>query len=264
MTKSNLDIWAKVATTDPSKTKNFKAPGGFQGTAINPTYLVKKATELFGPIGLGWGYEILEDRFDQGAPIIDQETKVPTGAFLQTHTIKLKLWYLHQGEKLEVTHYGHTPFVYQTKHGLSTDFESAKKSLTDAIKKCLSMIGFSADIMLGDFEDPDYRQEIKEKLRIDKAEDKIAETETIKAEHKEWLEKHLRIIETAVTMNELEKVFSIVYRTLKARRDDASIKKVTLAKEKRKKVLQKITPQIEPGEPEPDKKPTPKTTTRRK
>jgi len=57
----NLKLWRAVEKTDPSLTKNFSRGGGFQGTAINPTSLVMRATEMFGPPGIGWGYEIVKE-----------------------------------------------------------------------------------------------------------------------------------------------------------------------------------------------------------
>jgi hypothetical protein len=234
MGENNLEIWDEVKETDPSKTKDYKGVGGFVGTAINPTYLVQKATKLWGPIGLGWGYEILEDRFDLGSPIIDKETKAATGAYYQTHTIKIELWYKVKNEIGKICHYGHTPFVYSNKFGVQMDYEAPKKSLTDALKKCLSMLGFSADIMLGDFEDQDYKKELEDKARVEKADDKIKEIETIKSEQKEWLERHCHILSTAVSLNELEKVFKIVVKTLMSRGDQEGIKRATKAKDSRK------------------------------
>jgi len=234
MTSNNLIIWDEVKETDPARTKNYKGVGGFVGTAINPTYLIHKATKVWGPIGFKWGYNILEDRFDQGPQIMDKETSTPTGSYHQSHTIKLELWYMQDGEKASVTHYGHTPFVYLNKYGVQMDYEAPKKSLTDALKKCLSMLGFSADIMLGDFEDQDYKKELEEKVRVEKAEDKIKEIETIKSEHKEWLETHCSTLSKAVSMNELEKIYKIIVKTLMSRNDQASIKRVSGIKDARK------------------------------
>lgn len=234
---SNLKLWKSVSETDPKHTKSFKGPGGFSGTSLNATAMVQKATELWGPLGKGWGYEILEDRIDQGPPIIDQETKTPTGAHLSVHTIKLRLWW--GGEPAQyVEHYGHTPFVFQNKYGIGMDLEPAKKSLTDAIKKCLTMLGFSADVMLGDFEDPDYRQQVADKVRVEEAIDKVAEQAEIDAERAEWLDKHIKILSTAVNLHELETVFKGVYKTLQLRKDSDGIKKATKAKDLRKAELE--------------------------
>ncbi len=49
----NLHIWDKVCNTNPDNTKHVNARGGF--TAIGAQTQVKRATELFGAIGMGWG-----------------------------------------------------------------------------------------------------------------------------------------------------------------------------------------------------------------
>jgi DNA-directed RNA polymerase subunit RPC12/RpoP len=36
--------------------------GRFSGTDINPMWRIKKLTELFGPAGLGWYYEVISER----------------------------------------------------------------------------------------------------------------------------------------------------------------------------------------------------------
>lgn len=71
MSKSNLEIWNRVHKTDPVFTKEFKGAGGFEGTSINSTYVFERATELWGPCGVGWGYEIIEERFDTGGAVDD-------------------------------------------------------------------------------------------------------------------------------------------------------------------------------------------------
>ena len=129
----NMDLWDSVKETSPKWTK----PGQNQLTSINGMYCIMRATEKFGPCGIGWGYEILEDRLDQGAEMIHDALKYN----VTTHTIKIRLWYKWAGETGEVFHYGHTPFIMKSKRGPYQDDDPAKKSLTDAIKKCLSMIG---------------------------------------------------------------------------------------------------------------------------
>jgi hypothetical protein len=62
---------------------------------------------------------------------------------------------IHSGNGT-VEHFGQTTFVGKNKNGYFTDEEAPKKSLTDAIGKALSMLGFSADIYLGLFDDNKY------------------------------------------------------------------------------------------------------------
>ena len=107
----NMALWDSVKTTDKDHTKTQKLDGR-DVTTINGMYVVQRATEVFGPIGKGWGYEILVDRFDQGAPITAGKADDPRViAHEMVHTIQLKLWYLRGGKKNYVTQYGHTPFI---------------------------------------------------------------------------------------------------------------------------------------------------------
>lgn len=135
----NKALWDMVAKTDPNHTKQFKRGGGFSGTAINATYQVKKATEIFGPVGIGWGYE-------------EKEHFVAEGVWF----CKLEVWYKLGDERGTVEHWGATTFTGTNKNGTFVDEEAAKKSITDALGKCLSMLGFAADVYLGLYDDNKY------------------------------------------------------------------------------------------------------------
>lgn len=233
---SKLHIWDAVQKTDPKFTKEYTGPGGFTGTAVNAQYLAKRATETFGPCGTGWGYDVLEERFDIGGPLTNKEGAVLAHA--QVHTLKVALWYIgDDGERKTVMHYGHTPFVTQNKFGVTTDFEAPKKSLTDAIGKCLSQLGFSADIRMGLYDDIHYVNEIEAEAEIERAEDKIETKERQAAEYREWLENNLRLIKTAQTLNELQKVFASAVRKLDLRKDEKNKVAFTRAKDERKAEL---------------------------
>ncbi len=45
----NMKIWDQLKETPPKYTKNFKRSGGFEGTAINPTFATQRMTGIFGP-----------------------------------------------------------------------------------------------------------------------------------------------------------------------------------------------------------------------
>ncbi|CAI8811808.1 hypothetical protein EMIT0324P_11159 [Pseudomonas chlororaphis] len=114
----SLALWEEVEKTDPKFTKEYTGPGGFTGTAVNAQYLAKRATEQFGPCGTGWGYEVIEERFDVGGPLRSKEGSVLAHA--QVHTLKVALWYVGgDGERKTITHYGHTPFITQHRFGIS-------------------------------------------------------------------------------------------------------------------------------------------------
>jgi hypothetical protein len=140
---SNLKIWEKVQRTDPKRTKPFKGAGGFSGTAINATYLAQRATEVFGPMGLGWGMNIIEEK------ILDfGDDKI--------HSLRGELWYVLDGKTGSIQHFGQTKICGKNKHGAFVDEDAPKKSLTDVMSKCLSLLGFGADVHLGLYDDNRY------------------------------------------------------------------------------------------------------------
>lgn len=231
----NLNLWKAVSKTDPAYTKAFNQ--GFSGTSINSTYLVMKATEQWGMIGLGWGYDIIEERIDTGAPVYNKELEIL--GHVQTHTIRLSLW-VKQGEELSrVEHFGHTPYTYYSDKNTKwiTDQEAPKKSLTDALKKCLSMHGYSADIFLGLYDDKGYVEAAKAESLMDKADDKAAEALRQKQEYTELLTKNLELIETATNMNELEAIYKSIIRKATRMNDEGGMRKLNAAKDKRKAEL---------------------------
>ena len=233
---NNLSIWESVEKTDPEFTRDFRGAGGFSGTSVKPTYLVKKATELFGPIGIGWGYVVDDDRYDTGGALTVTEEGLEIRAMV--HTIKLTLWYM-QGEKRgEITHYGHTPYVYNNKYGVQTDMEAPKKSLTDALGKCLSMLGFAADIHMGQFDDINYLAELRNEFAIEKADDKVDEKAKQEANYKQWVEDNLTLIREAVNDEMLKQVYISAIRKAKNRGDNAVMLELEKAKDSRKNELE--------------------------
>lgn len=179
-----MKVWNASCTTDPRHVKSFSRGGGFSGTAINHTYQIRKATEMWGPMGGMWSVRIIEQGLFPGNPIVVEDTeeewsfvdgqrilvksstKKQMVAQESIHFVRIQLTYprfgkndngddVHIGNGV-VEHFGQTTFVGKNKFGYFTDEEAPKKSLTDAIGKALSMLGFSADIYLGLFDDNKY------------------------------------------------------------------------------------------------------------
>ncbi|MEG9670581.1 hypothetical protein V6X57_14210 [Serratia bockelmannii] len=228
----NLGIWNRVYKTDAKFTKAFSNNGG--GTSINGTYMVMQATKVFGPQGINWGVEIIEERFDNGAPIT-RSVKQQDGSFIQeiipngaggylcevNHTMKIRLWYKHSGKTGEVIAYGCTPYVYKSKSGTISDGEAPKKSLTDATKKALSQLGFSADVFLGLYDDLTYRQENDAEFALKNASEKAEGVTRMREELDEHLAKVAETLKGAVTANEATKVHGSVAREIEAHRKAA-------------------------------------------
>ena len=156
----NMSIWDQVCTTNIKETKEAKLDGR-KVTSISTQSVVMAATKMFGPVGKGWGYEIVEERYDDAEPMLNSKTGDAIG-FYKIHTIRLRLWYLSDGEKYYVEQFGHTKYTYNTSSNkFFVDSEAPKKSLSDAMKKCFSLLGFNADVYLGKFEDVGYVAELE-------------------------------------------------------------------------------------------------------
>ena len=172
----NLAIWNQVCQTEPQFTKPFSRAGGFRGTAIDAMYNIFRATELFGPLGISWGYEILSEQVLEGASLKDRSTGEIVG-YEKIHEMKLHLWFIHNGEVGSLTTSGATTLVTSNKYGLVTDEEAVKKSLTDALTKALSWLGFSADVHMGLYDDVKYVQGLKAQAENKQEQDSPKQTE---------------------------------------------------------------------------------------
>jgi hypothetical protein len=235
----NLQIWRRVMRTDPRYTKELSG-AGFEGTSINAEYMVMRATEIFGPIGSGWGFEVLEERMIPGAPMseaIYEDKKFVGNRLLrdadgtliteQNHSIKIEFWYQDAGNKKRFESYGATKYLYKSKHGITCDGEAQKKSLTDAIKKALSLLGFSADIWLGLYDQAEYKQENAIEFDIRNASDKAEDVTRIRKELDEKFKLNTESMRAAVTPNEVSGIASSLTRVmgvhLKAAREKADL-----------------------------------------
>lgn len=232
MDTSNLELWNKSCSTDPRYTKTFQRGGGFSGTAINNTYLIRKATEMWGPMGGKWGVSVIEQGLMQGAPLTadsfeeeydedaegkqivsksKRETKVI--GHEQVHFIRIKLWYPVADGIGEVEHFGQTTFVGQNKRGFFTDEEAPKKSMTDAISKALSMVGFAADVYLGLFDDNKYVNDAKARAEKEEGAVKAKIEPKVTADE---LQQAKELLANCESVADLRKVFDSLNEALQA------------------------------------------------
>lgn len=128
-----MALWHAVEKTDPSHTKKVNQRGGF--TAISAHYQIMRATEQFGPVGMGWGYE-------SGAPIFHEGLVF----------VPVTIWH---GDPSNV--FGPLYGGAEWKNGKGfLDSDALKKATTDGLTKGLSQLGFNADVFLGLFDDNKY------------------------------------------------------------------------------------------------------------
>jgi hypothetical protein len=151
---STMDLWHSVEKTDPKHVKKITGKP-YEGSSPNPYSLVMRATEKFGPVGIGWGFTIIKEEIVQGAMI-------SPGFYQQHHKATVRVWYEWNNKRGEVEHIGQTEFSGQRANGkLFTDEDACKKSVTDALGKALSFLGFSGDIFIGRWDDSKYQAELR-------------------------------------------------------------------------------------------------------
>ncbi len=143
----NLSLWDIVEKTDPSHTKQVNF--GRKITAIDPYRQIKSATQQFGPAGVGWGWEV------------KQVQHLPTNEIC----VLISLWHGEEMYKFSgrVEQWGQAS-LYIDKAEQKKDTDCMKKATTDGITKCLSLLGFNADIFLGKYDDNKYVQQLQKEF----------------------------------------------------------------------------------------------------
>jgi hypothetical protein len=193
---SNLKIWDAVKSIDARSIK--EGSRATQGRmSVDGLEMVRVFTAEFGPIGKNWDYEIVSDELIETVPMIGFEP-----LFELIHKLRLRLNINHGDGWRSFEQYGHTKVRYVAGRGGSSpyitfDDEYAKKSTTDALKKCLSLLGVAADIYSGALDDHNYAAEVQDKIEIKRAESASEERDKMIEEMKARIESSLDFIAKA-------------------------------------------------------------------
>ena len=135
MSDNNLRYYEQLKTV-PTNAKEEIKGGRISGkTSISPMWRIKKLTEIFGPVGVGWKYDIVSREIIEGAngekaTFVDIDLQYKDG----------DVW----SEKIRGT--GGAMFVVQETKGPHTNDECFKMALTDAISVAGKAIGLGADV----------------------------------------------------------------------------------------------------------------------
>lgn len=157
MTEKNLSLWNRHLK--PHDDAMRKAPKGL--TAIDPMWTIREATLEWGPIGGAWGFSIINEE------IVKSEV-----TSTMVHTVTIELWYPNPNgpDGLgKIQSCGGTTMDGVNKSGTFFNDDYAKMSVTDALSKALSWLGFGAAVHMGMFDGNkyiDFRPE--EKLKEEK------------------------------------------------------------------------------------------------
>lgn len=140
----NKELWKRAFTTDPRAVKPITGKQ-YSGNSPKPYWIVERLTDEFGPCGIGWGFTILNERMER---LSDTDT---------LHIAVVRFWYVLNGQRGEFEQIGQTKAAYEkSKGGLMVDEDAPKKSVTDALVKCASYLGFAGDIFSGMWDDSKY------------------------------------------------------------------------------------------------------------
>lgn len=148
----NLSIWERFADIDPKFTKGITGKA-YKGTSPNPQYVIRCLTEIFGPVGEGFGWDVVREEF------------TPLGGEV-LHWCRIRFW--HTVRENAFDSYGQTKAMYPSRDGkIIVDEDAPKKSLTDAIIKAASHIGIAANIFLGRWDDSKYVEAVNADFRAE-------------------------------------------------------------------------------------------------
>ena len=130
-----MEIWQALEKTADEAKKPIEA-GRLKGfTDINPCWRMKRLTEVFGPCGIGWKYQICNSYV------------LPGGNDEVAAFVDILLYYKQDGEWSEgVPGSGGSMFVAKERNGMHTSDECFKMALSDAIGTACKALGMSADI----------------------------------------------------------------------------------------------------------------------
>jgi hypothetical protein len=131
----NLDLYERFRDVPQEAQKKIQG-GRLNGkTDINPMWRIKKLTEEFGPVGIGWYPKIIEKWLEKGE----------CGEVVAN--IRIHLFVKVDGEwSMPIEGVGGSMFVTKEKNGFYTDDDAYKKAYTDAISVAGKSLGLGANI----------------------------------------------------------------------------------------------------------------------
>ena len=217
----NKALWLRVCVTDPKAVKEITGKQ-YKGNSPKPYWIVERLTDEFGPCGIGWGFSIISERFERFS---DSDS---------LHIAAVKFWYLLDGKRGELEQIGQTKATYTSAQGkFIIDEDAPKKSVTDALVKCASYIGFAGDIFAGRWDDSKYVQEAGREWEARKR-----DTNPNRAA---WLEKQRAAIMEATSTGALRMLLADSIDVAMAQDDSAAVDQLNAwADEKRAQAKPKV------------------------
>lgn len=135
---SNMQLYEAARTVPPEALKTINA-GRLNGLSdVNPMWRIKRLTEMFGPCGVGWWYEVTRKE------IVFDEITNQKCAFVDINLFYIDAETGHESHAIPGT--GGSSFVATERNGPYMSDECYKMALTDAISVAAKALGVAADV----------------------------------------------------------------------------------------------------------------------
>lgn len=173
----NMKLYEQARVV-PQEAKKSITAGRLKGmTDINPMWRIKRLTEMFGPCGVGWWYDITDKR------LVDDEITKQRAAFVDI------MLYFVDPETGTTSHgipgTGGASFVAQERNGAYLSDECFKMALTDAISVAAKALGIAADVYFANDRSKYTREEESQQSRSAQQEQKPTQQEQKKPTEQE-------------------------------------------------------------------------------
>ncbi len=184
MTDNNMKIWDAVESTPQEFTKDARK-GMHSFKSISPGYLMKKATEQFGPYGKGFGLK--DSKFNW-------EMFEATGMVIH----EAVFFFMIEGEEstFQISNSMYVKYTSKKGQGIIVE-EFAKKIETNTLSKAFSRLGIGGDVFMGMHDDQEYLNESYIENEYRKIEEGPGKVTELTEEFKEWITKQCDLIDKA-------------------------------------------------------------------
>lgn len=140
----NTLYWNQFNKPPKSALKNISG-GRLKGkTDINPQWRLKALTQVFGPCGIGWYYDIVRTWTEQG-----QNNEVMAFSEIKLY-IKDKEW------SKGISGIGGSMLIAKEKNGMYNSDEAYKMATTDALSVAMKCLGVASEIYEGNYDGSKY------------------------------------------------------------------------------------------------------------
>lgn len=146
----SLEIWNKLKSVPADALKKIEA-GRLKGKHdISPVWRYERMTEIFGPCGIGWKYEIESIHWVDAGP--EKMLFVQINLYVKDEN----KW------SAPIPGVGGDFAIQQERTGLHSNDEALKMAVTDALGYAMQKLGVAADVYRGKADDSKYGRETQQ------------------------------------------------------------------------------------------------------